>query len=437
MSEQHLRLDSWKEIAEYLDRDVRTAMRWAKSHGLPVRRVGGDGGRSVFAFTTEIDAWLASQPARARPTAPVPPDAPLDGMPMPASGLAGRMPVRKLIAAAMAGVLLVGGAAALRGRLAVRPPSHAVIRDGAVIAVDGAGVERVIYTFPSPHQMISTNAPPAIADVDADGRADITLGVSHYVDQRRRAAVGGEMLNVSADGEVRWRFAFDDRLAFQQARFEGPWGLTDWQIEPAPGRARLAVSAHDLTWWPSVLAVLDHTGKRLGTFVHPGWVESVMWLPGGRIALGGFNNLRDEAVFALIDADRVDGQAPGSAGTPFACQACPGAAPLFYATFARSEINRVTASRFNRAQVASRGETILVTTAETGPEHGEVNALYEFNRDFAVVSARYSDRYWDEHHRLELEGRLNHARAACPERDGPAAIRVWTRGGWQRVPVPR
>ena len=69
---QHLlpagqRLDSWKAIATYLNRDLATARRWEKGLGLPVHRVGGVG-RSVFAYTGEIDAWLRS----AAPIAAVP-----------------------------------------------------------------------------------------------------------------------------------------------------------------------------------------------------------------------------------------------------------------------------------------------------------------------------------------------------------------------------
>ena len=32
------RLDSWKEIARYLNRDVRTVQRWEETGGLPVYR---------------------------------------------------------------------------------------------------------------------------------------------------------------------------------------------------------------------------------------------------------------------------------------------------------------------------------------------------------------------------------------------------------------
>src|SRR5436853_3888283 len=52
------RLDSWKEIADYLGRDVRTAMRWERSLGLPVHRVPGGLRGGVFALVEEIDSWL-------------------------------------------------------------------------------------------------------------------------------------------------------------------------------------------------------------------------------------------------------------------------------------------------------------------------------------------------------------------------------------------
>jgi hypothetical protein len=51
------RLDSWKDIAAYLGRDVRTVIRWQEK-GLPVHRVPGGKRQAVFAYRTEIDDWL-------------------------------------------------------------------------------------------------------------------------------------------------------------------------------------------------------------------------------------------------------------------------------------------------------------------------------------------------------------------------------------------
>jgi tetratricopeptide (TPR) repeat protein len=51
------RLDSWKEIAAYLKRDVRTVQRWEKTEKLPVRRHLHEKQGTVYAFKPEIDAW--------------------------------------------------------------------------------------------------------------------------------------------------------------------------------------------------------------------------------------------------------------------------------------------------------------------------------------------------------------------------------------------
>jgi tetratricopeptide (TPR) repeat protein len=51
------RLDSWKAIAEFLGKSLRTVQRWHELNGLPVHHYGGKTG-SVFAYEEEIDAWL-------------------------------------------------------------------------------------------------------------------------------------------------------------------------------------------------------------------------------------------------------------------------------------------------------------------------------------------------------------------------------------------
>jgi TolB-like protein/tetratricopeptide (TPR) repeat protein len=54
---QGRRLESWKEIAVYLGRDVTTVRRWEKREGLPVHRLHHSRLGSVYAYTTELDAW--------------------------------------------------------------------------------------------------------------------------------------------------------------------------------------------------------------------------------------------------------------------------------------------------------------------------------------------------------------------------------------------
>jgi Tfp pilus assembly protein PilF len=62
------RLDSWKEIAAYLKRGVRTAQRWERVAGLPVHRVASQRG-GAYAFRSEIDAWWRTRGQRLDQTA--------------------------------------------------------------------------------------------------------------------------------------------------------------------------------------------------------------------------------------------------------------------------------------------------------------------------------------------------------------------------------
>jgi len=68
------RLESWKEIAAYLGRDVTTVRRWERREGLPVSRILHSKIGSVYAYTTELDAWRDSRaPAAATDVADVHP----------------------------------------------------------------------------------------------------------------------------------------------------------------------------------------------------------------------------------------------------------------------------------------------------------------------------------------------------------------------------
>jgi excisionase family DNA binding protein len=55
-------LSSWKEIAAYLGKGVRTVQRWEQQDGLPVRRIAGTS--KIVAYREELDRWLHAQPAQ-------------------------------------------------------------------------------------------------------------------------------------------------------------------------------------------------------------------------------------------------------------------------------------------------------------------------------------------------------------------------------------
>jgi eukaryotic-like serine/threonine-protein kinase len=59
--QRRTRLNSWKEIAGYLATSVRTVQRWEQSEGLPVHRHEHASVATVYAYSSEVDAWFAGR----------------------------------------------------------------------------------------------------------------------------------------------------------------------------------------------------------------------------------------------------------------------------------------------------------------------------------------------------------------------------------------
>ena len=68
-------MDSWKDVAAYLKRDVSTVQRWERREGLPIHRLQHDKQGSVFAFRHEVDAWREARSRRGEPPIGAPEEA--------------------------------------------------------------------------------------------------------------------------------------------------------------------------------------------------------------------------------------------------------------------------------------------------------------------------------------------------------------------------
>jgi eukaryotic-like serine/threonine-protein kinase len=115
----HDRLDSWKEIAAYLKRDVTTVQRWEKREGMPVHRHLHDRMGSVYASRAELDVWVNSRNPATQENGNSAPLANPAAEP-PRTAISTSPPTRDytrhrfIVAAAVAAVLLVAALAAWR-----------------------------------------------------------------------------------------------------------------------------------------------------------------------------------------------------------------------------------------------------------------------------------------------------------------------------------
>lgn len=426
-----LRLNSWKEIADHLDGDVGIAMQWAESRGLPVRRPPGVKSGPVFAFAEELDRWLAGQGLDERQTPPRP-----EARKRRAALLRSRS---KWIPLGIGGAVIAGLAAVsalVKGAdTPIDPRSLQVTVNNAAVSVIGPDKQAyVIYRFDPALSTVlvqRSNGAQLVADTDGDQEPEVLVGIAFQQALADRSTRSGALLNLATTGEVRWQFAFDDTVRFGGQTYRSPWKIADWQLSPGPGPRNVAVAAHHSTSWPSIVALLDNHGRPVGSFFNAGAIDGVRWLGFDRIAIAGFSSAKNSGLLAVLDARHPSGHSPVAGDRAYACESCPDGRPLAYITFPRSELNKATNTRVHRALVEIVWPRLVATTGELGSGEADATAIYEFDLDLNFVRARYSDRYWDAHRRLEAEGRLDHTPENCPERDGPAAVQMWTRErGW-------
>lgn len=239
-------LTSWKEIAAFFGRDVRTVQRWERE-GLPVHRRPGGRRSGVFAYPDEITRWLAGRPEpdgdrSEEPPAPAPP--------------IGRRPALWFIAVAAALVAATAGVS-----WTARRPKTASGAEGRILAtsreplrnprwanLDGSGGADLIVT---------TARSPVLIFRDARDRECLDDAAAACADTRIHAPEACWMhvnhaADVNADG-------IDDLLIAcilrepESFTATGPtwivWGRREWPRElemPADAGVTIATAArHD------------------------------------------------------------------------------------------------------------------------------------------------------------------------------------------------
>jgi hypothetical protein len=401
------RLDSWKAIAEYLQRDVGTVRRWEKL-GLPVRRVPGGRGRSVFAYASEIDQWLTAQP-----TEPGPAEA---GPPAGATEAAARRswPWPALIAAGaiVAAVLWWSRAPqATSGDLAVE------VLPAGIVVRDGSGQIAWRHDFPETHVATPSNM-GGLPRVVLRPSPAIYAATSYRMRRADDAVESGELMRFTLDGRLDRVFAFDDDVPVRERPFGPPWAITTFAVGSEAGAQRVAVAAHHYLWDPSLVTILDEKFQRRGTFVHEGWIEGLAWIAPTQLLMGGFSHPRDGGMVGLLDTQS------------------PALSPTILVVMPRSEVNRASGSRFNRAIVQLTDDRVIARTIEIPEGDPPAEAIFEFDRTLKLLNASFSDSYRAAHRRLEAKGALDHPLEKCPDAGGPREIQVWRPDtGWRIHPV--
>ena len=365
------RLDGWKAIAAYLNRGVRTAQRWEKEYGLPVRRFGGVKSESVSADPREIDAWLETAqgflaksaqgagatdaggaPGGAPGTAPAAgdPGSRLQKPPGPLK-LAGAGVAIAFVAALALAIWSWSRAADLDPSGGSTPraaapaagaePADWFVDFDTLVVSDARGNVLWRHQFPFPLESAAYAGRPerpkalmgGVTDIEGDGAREVWF-VS--APAGTDAAVGTRLHLFEQDGRLRWTYQPSGTVMFGAETFGPNWHVDRAYVTATPdglaGRAIWAVAYH-VALFPSSVQRLDpSTGTPMSTYWSNGFVTALAL--GGSddrplLYLGAANNEHKAASLAVLDARNPNGSAPAE-NEKYRCVSCaPSVWPAF------------------------------------------------------------------------------------------------------------
>lgn len=414
------RLDGWKEIAQYLGRNVRTVQRWERELQLPVRRMGASKGASVFALRSEIDAWLsaqnlssdfdledaASDVASSNDQAS---DLSLESPEPPAR----RLTSRRAIVISACIVLLALAAVFTGARLRKATPTNYRIEQNALVVIDAEGHELWRKNFPSVWAVPLGHRVLWIGDLDGDGSTEVLY--AHYPANVSEA----DPLTLycySARGKELWSFTPGHTVRTADEVFDPPFGIQNFEVVADHGRNFVVVSSSHYRYYPNQVAILSPTGRLVSEYWHSGALTQIAsgdLNHDGKteLYLTGIDNQYRMATMVMLDLDNAAG-ASAQTNPHYQILDMPVAKERAKAYFRRTCISRAL-EPYNEAKYMRLGkDNIWVSVIEQpGNDPGAsviASVDYDLTPNLELKTVSVPDFFATVHKQLEKRGVLDH-----------------------------
>ncbi len=397
-------LTSWKEIAAYLDHDVRTCVRWEQRYGLPIHRLDRDSKGKVFAYKEQIDEWLATRAA--------------NGTSRPENvgkrhGLVRAFPLVFALAglAAAAYFLFLDGSSV---------PSGFDISGSRLLVLNEKG--RTLWTFDTrladlesegfyrEHFQEKAVGPRyeavwpmiLIRDLDGDGRREVLFSF-----QTRSEDGEGILVCLDDKGVERWRFEAGRELTLASRAFRREYRVFGFDVEDydADGALEvLAISVHKPDW-PCQVVLLDARGKPEGEYWNAGYLmEAKLGDVDGdgvkELVLGGVNNEYARGCVVVFEPGAMSGGSPQEDPGYRWLDAGPGSEAA-YILFPKTDVHeaiREAGDPVNYLWI-HEGDGLTAVTVEA-------QVFYDLDRTLACRDVNLGNDFKNLHEEFRLAGKV-------------------------------
>ena len=310
------RLESWKDISQYLKRDIRTCQRWEKELGMPVYRLEQSSRSRVLCYAEELDEWLQKKLT--------------DGQVMANGRSSVRFSDPRVFFVVIPLVLFIASAIVFTQ---LQRPSRAVdfrLFDSTLLFLDEH--DRVLGEFDTQVKTLEDethyrghfqkklfqgqhNYLPnlIIGDIDANPGSEALFSYLTTDDSRENT-----LLCMTESGDLLWDFRAGENAVFG----DGDHAAEDFSITGIDlidvdhnGVFEILVISNSRSSFPSQVCLLDSNGKTLGTYWHAGRINDYHFCDVDQdgqddIILAGANREFRKPCMVVLDPHHMNGSSP-------------------------------------------------------------------------------------------------------------------------------
>jgi hypothetical protein len=375
-------LISWKEIADYLDCDVRTCQRWEKKSGLPVHRFIDSSKSRVFSYKQELDAWLEREVQRETKK---------------------RWRYLFFLAPAIALVLIF--VLSMKPKKPKEPHDFRIEGSELVILTKNQkelwrfdtqirGLQNEAYYRDhfqfkkSDGEKRRMNLPLImIKDVDRDGRKEVLFAQTpvdlNYAPSR--------LFCLSSKGEIKWIFVPGRAMFFGEKQYSSKYSIYGFKVidfnKDRPSEILVISDNRDM--FPTQMTVLDGQGNSLREYWNSGRIEDISFcdldLDGEEeILLAGCNNEYNSGCLIVLESDFASGGSPqtGYYKSPGLTQGVE----RRYTLIPSTDIG-------NSAFMRDPGYRIHIVDGKTISFESKSGLYFEFDFDLELKEIRFADQF--------------------------------------------
>jgi hypothetical protein len=406
-------LNTWKEIALYLEVDKRTAQRYEDKMGLPVHRLGKSARSRVFAYKQDLDQWRRKYEFKTAAHR----NEKIDPAPAPIPRI--RLQWKYVFLFILVPLLIIALFLILTN-LPDGQPADFNIKHSRLIILDNKGntlwefdtrlsnlcnEERYRRHFQFKHFKVDPREFTLliIDDFDKDGNNEVLFSTQIFDDSNALDTI----YYFDHKGKKLWEFVSGRRLTFGKKEYPRHFRVRTIQTCDLDGdnQPEIVFLAAQYPEFPSQLAILDLKGNLKSEYWNSGHMRCLLFKDlnnDGRkeIIAAGTNNEYKKGFLAVLDSGDVKGGSPQQLDK-YTCPALEKGSEKYYILLPRTDLDKI------EQPIEHVVELVFLENGNLSVIMQSTNIYYEFNPRFELVHIDPTHTFEQRHKEAVRKGKIN------------------------------